>query len=183
MRSLLPLAALVALAVASPANAETSPLPSADDAGNIRFNLTMLDTDAVGNTIEQTVETLSVAERGAQTRTHAGWRVPIAVTHSRVAEAGDHPVTSYQYQDVGLALTLEVRSVGSDRVRASGHAEISSVDRQETRLASGAATPQIGTFSHHFETTLLDGVNTPLVTVPKPDGGSVRLILTASIQP
>lgn len=180
MKSLLPLA-VAALVCLSPAAGDTLDTPSSRLA-NIHFTLTVLDMDSTGKAIEQVVETLSVAERGAQAHTHAGWKVPIPVGHHRAAEGEERAATSYVYQDVGLDFTVEVRAVGEGSVRASGQVEISGVDRRETRLASTAPAPQIGTFSHRFQATLLDGAPTSLVTVPKPDGGSVRLTLTATLE-
>ena len=55
------------------------------------------------------------------------------------------------------------------------------LDEQAAELDSPMAAPHIGTFSHHFEATLLAGQATTLVSVPRPDGGSVQLTLTASI--
>lgn len=180
MKSLLPLGLIAWVAVA-PVAGETHDASPDDLAANIHFSLAMLHTDAAGNTTEQTVETLSASDRGA--RTQAGWRVPIPVTRSNAAEGGETPITSFQYQDVGLALSLKGRAVRHDRVRASGHVEITGVDRPDMARAATTSAPQIGTFSHRFEATLLDGVPTTLVAVPRPDGGSVRLTLTALIQP
>jgi len=172
--------ALAVLLAVSPLAAETQPATEPDQPANIHFTLTMLDSDAAGSTFEQTVRTLLVSDR--TTRTHAGWRVPFPVVSMPATDGKDMPVTSYQYQDVGLALTLQGRTVAPDRVRASGQVEISGIDRHAVALNASAASPQIGTFSHHFEASLLDGQSTELVTVPKPDGGTVKLTLVASIQ-
>ena len=179
-----PLLQLVVLAatLATPVLAEPSspatppPAPTA----NVHFSLEMIDTTVSGGTERQVIEALGVA--GRETRTHAGWKVAIPTAAPRPSQPGDAPV-GYVYQDVGLSFAVRGSIAESGRVRSSGRVEISGVDRQTPANGTGGPMPQIGTFSHHFEATLLDGQATELVTVPKPDGGLIELVLTATVRP
>jgi hypothetical protein len=42
--------------------------------------------------------------------------------------------------------------------------------------------PKVGAFSHRFDVILGDGVDSTLVEVPKPDGGSLAIALSATIR-
>ena len=153
-----------------------------DDGANVQFDLTLADRNAGGGRSERSVQALALD--GSRIRLSTGWRIPIPTTTFNTANTVGSdivPVTSYQYQDVGVSASFENRIVGGNRIRIAGQIEVSAIDQGDD-AASEAAGPRVGAFSHEFDVILVDGVETTLAEVPKPDGGTMTLALSAAIR-
>ena len=160
---------------------ESSSSRRGDDKANVQFELSLTDTNDVGETTDRSVEALALD--GTRIRLMTGWRIPIPTTTFNSANTVGSdivPVTSYQYQDVGVSASLESRVVRGDKIRVSGQIEVSAIQQGDAD-SSRANAPKVGTFSHEFDVILADGVETTLAEVPKPGGGSLSLALAASI--
>jgi hypothetical protein len=167
--------------VAMPLLAADPPPQPGDDGSNVRFTLTIVNSGPGREASERSVHALALD--GRTTRLLTGWRLPIPTTtfNTSTSVGSDVvPVTSYQYQDVGVAVRLEGRIVAERRIRVRGKAEVSSVE-DASPSPTPPSTPSIGTFDHEFEIILDDGVESKLVEVPRPDGGSIGLRLAAEI--
>lgn len=117
---------------------------------------------------------------GRRARLQTGWRLPIPTT---TANTGGETaaVTSYQYQDVGMTVSVECRIVGDDRLQLSGNLELSAqASAPPVGLVSGP--PSLSTLNHHFEVALTIGTDTVLAQVPGPDGGEMTLSVRTSIE-
>ena len=178
MRRILTAAFLTLVAIPLVAQADGSRRPGGDEP-NIHFSLVISDIDGSGNAQEQRIESLAASGRAA--RLHTGWKVAIPVGRPDPQSAA--PAVSYQYQDVGMSATLEGTALEDGRIRVSGRLEVSALDA--ARPAASAATaglPQIVLYSHEFEAMLHAGAPTILAEAPKPGGGEVKLVLTASLE-
>lgn len=175
MRVLTPLILIAVLA--APVAAGDRPQRPGDDGTNLLVTIVVTDTDTVGATTERTLRTL-VAD-GEHARLSSGWKLPVATTTVEVDDGGGRgtPVTSMQYQDVGISASLQVRTVADGRVRLAGRVEVSGVDDERQRSVH---LPQLGAFRHQFDVLLDPEVLTTVAEVPKPDGGTLTVRLSAA---
>lgn len=153
------------------------PRSAEDGLANVVLTLTIAEAEHGAPARRRSLRGL--ARDGSELQLKSGWRLPIAATTGDVAAGGG--TTSVSYQEVGVSLRLELRTVGEKRIRARGEIEVSSVNPGKGANAA-AGTPLIGTFSQRLDVVLRDGVDTTLAEVPKPDGGSLTLILSVAAQ-
>ena len=169
---------LVALGGSPVAASETA--RRGDDNVNVQVTLTVIDVTDGGVRTGHSVRALAVD--GHRARTTTGWRLPIPKGSSGGSSrtpADVLPVTLFSYQEVGLSAAVEARVVGAGRVRVSGIVDLSAVDEE---ASTSELAPSFGAFEHDFDLILQDGVPTPVAEVAKPQGGSMSLSISASIQ-
>lgn len=173
---------LAFLAATSLAFAEDPPSRSEDSGANLMFTLTIADQSRDGEMTKRSVRLLALNGRPARLLT--GWRYPIPTTSfntSNTTGTGEIvPVTSYSYQDVGVAVSLKGWTVSEDRIRVEGRVEVSAV--KEAAEAAGSTLPKVGTFSHEFDVILTDGVEQVLAEAPRPDEASIGLAISGAIR-
>ena len=146
---------------------------------NLLFTVTVVDTGPEGEVTRRAMSVLTL--NGSRADLSAGWRLPIPVTTMEPAETGDS-ITSISYQDVGFLAWIDGRILGRDDVYAKGRVEISAPE--PGRLVSGqAAAPAIASFEQKFDVILANGAEATMGEAPRPDGGSVKLLLAVEIQP
>ena len=174
---------LVAL-VALPALALDRPTGrTGDDKDNLRFIITISDSDPGGAVAEHSVEALLLDGEQAQLQT--GWRIPFPTTTFRTTASGEVPMTTFSYQDVGVEVSLRCRTVEDGRIRASGKVELSSVDQDgpvATPSQASPPAPTVGSFRYAFDVKLESGVETIVAEVPKPAGGSMSLKILGTVE-
>lgn len=162
-----PIAALIAtVALAAPAAAGEPLRLAGDDGSNVRVDLTITEGGGAHRLSTLLLE-------GQRTRINSGWRIP-----TRTGEGGESAI---QYQNVGLGFTARVRRVAADRFRLDGEIDLSSVGGDAVP-PSGSGTPVVTTLRHTFDVALRDGDEATLVEMPRLDGGSVRLTVTAAAE-
>lgn len=168
--------ALVAL-VALPLLAAGEPPPAAEDA-NVLYTLTIADTEPDGATSRRSARVLGLS--GTWAKLSTGWKVAIPTT-TQHAGAGE-PATSFRYQNVGLSASLEGRLAGDGRVRVRGRVEISAVEPLAAPARGGSSPPRVANFNHDFNVLVRDRSSAVLAEVPRPEGGTMTLTLSAAIE-
>ncbi len=173
---------LASLAATSLAFAEDPPSRPEDSGVNLLFTLTIADQSRDGEMTERSVRLLTLNGRPAKLLT--GWRYPIPTTRfntsSTTGTGAIVPITSYSYQDVGVAVSLKGWTVSEDRIRVEGRVEVSAV--KEAAEPAGSTLPKVGTFSHEFDVILTDGVEEVLAEAPRPDEASIGLAISGAIR-
>ena len=174
---------LASLVAASLAFADDPPSRPEDSGVNLLFTVTIADQGSDGKTTERSVRLLALDGRPARLLT--GWRYPIPTTSFDTANTTGTgeivPVTSYSYQDVGVAVRLTGWTVPEDRIRVEGRVEVSAVKEAASEPA-GSTLPKVGTFTHEFAVILEDGVEQVLAEAPRPGEASIRLAISGAIQ-
>lgn len=176
MKKLLLPALLLCLCL--PASASERVVRQGDDGSNLHLVLTLSDSNPSGERSERQIQVRSLD--GGRSRVSTGWRIPIPMASS-AAQAADRPHMVVSYQDIGVEVKMQARTVDRGRVRASGEFEVSAVDTDSDEPTAASAAPRVGTFVYVFDVVLDPEVETLLTEVPNPKGGSTKLAILASI--
>jgi hypothetical protein len=118
---------------------------------------------------------------GRNTRLQTGWRLPIPTSAVAAATAGGPPLTSFQYQDVGMRVSVECHVIGSDRIQLAGELEISGEGATRALRQAASSPPALRTLNHRFDVAVPVGTDTVLARIPDPEGGEMSLTVRASI--
>ncbi len=161
---------------ALPLAADETPSRPADDGANVRFTLFVEDSGE--SAALPGSEVSAVALEGRWARIQSGWRVPFPVTVLATNASGDGPLTTYKYNDVGLAASITGRGVAGGRVHVRGEIELSAVGEPSE---DGRGLP-VGNFTHDFEVMVSAGQRLTLVEVPQPAGGRLAVALEATLE-
>lgn len=136
---------------------------------NVTINLIKSTTDATS--LAQPQMRITEGEKGSLI---IGERRPIPVTsfNTRTTSGGDIiPITSYQYQDVGIKIDVEPRVHHNREITLKVTVEVSSVTG-EVQGSGGANQPIIGTRTINTVIRLQDGETNMLVGLYKEDTSS-----------
>lgn len=164
------------LCLCLPASASDRVVRQGDDGSNLHFVLTLSDSDPNGERSERQIQVRSLD--GGRSRVSTGWRIPVPMAS---AGAADRPHMVVSYQDIGVEVKMQARTVDRGRVRASGEFEVSAVDPDRDLATAVGAAPRVGTFVYVFDVVLDPEVETLLTEVPNPNGGSTKLAILASV--
>lgn len=178
--SMLSMLALIAL-IALPLSAGEEP-PADPEDSNLLFTLTIADVETGGSATRRSARVLSLA--GTRSNLSTGWKVSIPTATVKAGGASDtaRPVTSFSYHDVGLSASLEGQIVGKRRVLVRGRIEVSAVVPLGPAVPGEPVAPKVANFTHNFNVLLGDRADAVLAEVPRPEGGSMTLTLSAAIQ-
>jgi general secretion pathway protein D len=154
-----------------------------DDIGNIGQDALFINVPSVIiNLVKSSDRATSLAQpqmritEGEKGSVHIGQREPIPVTSFNTAYQGQPgaitPVTSFQYQDVGIKIDVEPRVHHNREVTLTLTVEVSSITGERT---SGNQTlPVIGTRTINTVIRLRDGETNMLVGLYKEDSTTVN---------